>query len=75
MIQAEDWLSGKKLSKLGLGTLEDSKVVMSQQRAPAGTRVSSTLGCINRSTASGLREAIIPSVQHLLDCIRNSVRF
>ncbi|KAK4815552.1 hypothetical protein QYF61_003644 [Mycteria americana] len=30
-----------------------------------------TLGCIDRSTASGSREAIIPCAQHLLDCFYN----
>lgn len=46
-----------------MGVLVDTKLNMSQQRAPAAKAANGLLGCIRQSMASRLREGILFSAQ------------
>ncbi|KAK4831729.1 hypothetical protein QYF61_018859 [Mycteria americana] len=57
----------------GLGVLVHIKVTVSQQRALAGKKASSLLGCIRWSVASRSREAILPLYSAMVGHIWSAV--
>lgn len=66
---------GSSSPELDLCVSVDSKVSMSQRHDLVAKRDTSIMGCINRSTASGLKEQLTSAAQHLLGCVWNTGHF